>query len=296
MRAQLRFLPKPGYVPKIHVYSMLVPKGPGHVEQESRAEYYIKFQLSDKYCQGMQKPINEQHHHREPKSLRAISRSMIDRELGGQLLKEIMQPGDYLIVDDLAHVFTKEGDVVSLMERFQERGQHLHILNFYGCCVDCDSPAGTTLIEWFKIGQEFTKEARRRVLRVARSRARVITRYAGAGVPFFCDVIEHNGDTMLVLKPWAIPAADIIAHQLETDGADRRPPVIARMINSAGLGHGWKKTYKNCLYVYWFARAWEAAGRPNVNDLKFPDFVYEYRVKVTCGLTEEVGVPPTDAV
>lgn len=290
MKAQLQFLPKAGYVPRIHVYSMQVPRGPSHIDQERRAEQYLKFHLLDRERMAVPELVQEQHHHREPKSMKAIGRSMIDRELGWQLLNEIMQPGDYLVVDELATVFTRDGDVVSLMQRLQERGQHLHILNFFGCCVDCDSPGGVLLIESFKIMHAFTKEARGRILRVARGRARRITKHAGARVPFFCDVMAKNGETYLVLKGWAIIAADLIARQIDKGGLGSRPPVIANMLKNAGIGEDWKKTHENMQYLYWFGKAWEAAGRPNVNDLKFPEFVYEYRVKVTCGLEDTVGI------
>ncbi len=285
MRAAQRFFPKPpNALPRLHFYSMVVPFSGSHKNFMERARHYVRMLILSKN----EHPISqckERHKHWEKKSLKALRQSMLDREVGGQVLKVHMQPGDYLIIDDALTIFTKEDDLVTLINRFQERGQHLHILDFHGAAVDCDSPAGEMLIGNFKLIHGFNRDYRKRMFSIARARAARVQIRTRAGVPFWCEQVSINGQATLILKSWAIPAAELITNCLEDGPAkERRPPVIAARINRAGLGEGWKKTYKNCLDLYWFHKAWLIAGKPDVNTLKFPDFVHEYRAKEACGL------------
>jgi len=216
---------------------------------------------------------------REVLSLKAIRRSILDRPVGGELLKMIMQPGDHLVVEDALTIFTRETDLVTVMDRFRERQQHLHIVNFHGAAVDCSSPSGQILIGNMRLIHRYNRDYRQRVTHSVRTRARAIARLAGGRVPFFCEVVEIQGEPKLILKSWAIPAAEVIGkYRHSTDKHKReRYPIIAGQLKRAGLGEGWKKDPKSLDELYHFWCAWLAAGRPDVSTLKFPDFIYEYR-------------------
>lgn len=286
---QVRFKPKAGYVPSVYVYTMRTPRSVSFRDMEWRAKSYLRILRLAKH------PIKDAlavHKYRERPSLKAIRRSMLDREVGGELLKMIMQPGDYLIIDSASDILVREEDLVTVMDRFREREQHLHILSFFGAAIDCDSPAGSLLIGNMRLIHSFNKDYRQRVTDSVKSRARAIKRLAGGGrIPFFCEPVESQGKVRLILRSWAIPAAEVIAHYRSPKERDKREryPIIAGQLKRQGLGEGWKKDPKNLDDLYHFWCAWLAAGRPDVNTLKFPDFILDYRSLVARGLAGETN-------
>ncbi len=279
MKAEQRIYRKPpNAAPRLHIYSMVAPYDGRHKKFMEKARHYIRMLLLSKHEHPISK-CNERRIHWEKRSLKALRQSMLDREVGGFVLKQAMEPGDYLIVDDALTIFTKEDDLITVLNRLQERGQHLHILDFHGAAVDCDSPAGEMLIGNFKLIHGFNRSYRKRMFAIARARAGRVQIRTRAGVPFWCEQVSINGETVLILKSWAVAAAELIGTTLHGPSKFRKPPVISARINRAGLGEGWKKTYKNCLDLYWFHKGWVEAGRPDVNTLKFPEFTHEYRAK-----------------
>ena len=281
-----KFRPKAGYVPSVYIYTMRTPHSLCFRDMELRAKSYLTMLRFNKHPVKEAKEVKR---FREALSLKAARRSILDREVGGDLLKNIMQPGDYLIVNSLTDAFMKEEDLVTVMNRFQEREQHLHVLDFYGAAVDCSSPSGQILLGNMRMIHQYNRDYRRKVTDSVRTRARAITRLAGGRTPFFCEAIESHGEIRLILKSWAIPAAEVIGKYRHSDNPSERVkyPVIAGQLTKAGLGAGWKKDPKSLDELYHFWRAWVAAGRPDVNTLKFPDFIYEYRSLMARGLVNE---------
>ncbi len=292
---KVRFKPRAGYVPSVYVYTMRTPHGPHFVDMDQRAKSYLSLLRNGHHPIKDAKEVVKL---REVLSLKATRRSMLDREVGGELLKMIMQPGDYLIVEDALTIFTKETDLITVMDRFRERQQHLHVLNFYGAAIDCSSPSGQILIGNMRLIHRFNQDYRKRVTNSVRTRARAITRLAGGRVPFFCEVIEVHGKPSLILKSWAIPAAEVIGKYRHSAFKHERMryPVIAGQLKRAGLGAGWKKDPQSLDELYHFWCAWVAAGRPDVNTLKFPDFILQYRSLMARGLAKEPVLCESDAL
>ena len=293
MRVKQLFFPPAGTSAKVCGYGRVshqrqYDKGNSIPDQETRVRaYYDMRQLDDA---SPLKGIEWGGMYSEPNAQSAFSRPFRNRPTGAKLWAEVLNPGDHLIIDKLDRIFRSLEDFCSSDRYFAERGIRLHFVNFFGLSMDTGCLGGWLILNQFAMFSEL--ESLRISERVcsARMQRRLNGRHDGAAVPFFCEVVDCGdgkkvgGNGRLIFKPWALPLMEKIVQMRDT-GRWWKGIVKSGVQNELTDERGNKIECTKPLNrdqfrkLYWFYRAWIAAGKPDPTTLKVKDFVDEYKRK-----------------
>jgi putative DNA-invertase from lambdoid prophage Rac len=224
----------------------------------------------------------------EPKAQSAFSKPF-KRRITGEELMELMRPGDHLVVDKLDRFTRSAEDFFSMDRYFCEHGIRLHIINLGGASLDSGTACGRVMLGVLVLSAEFESMLKGERVRDARARLRAQKMHAGTGVPFFCQVIGSRGGKAiggggkLVFRDWALPLMERIKYLLEE--AQLGSWKMATAIYEERKNHpewpklrtGHRHGVDKLMRLYWFYEAWNAASRPDINELKFKEFVDRYK-------------------
>ncbi len=281
MRVKQLFFPEPGAIPRAYGYGRVshrnqYEKGDSLVDQAIRVKAYYEMRQLDPL--SSLRGVEWGGMHDEPNAQSAFKRPFRLRPTGGKLWKEILKPGDHLIIDKLDRLFRSLEDFCSSIRFFEERGIGVHFVNFFGLSMDTECLGAWLIMNQFAMFSQL--ESMRISERVcsARQQRRINGRHDGASVPFFCVTVNcGDGKSMgggghLEFKPWAIPLMEAV---IKMRHAGRRWCAITK----SGLQHELVVNGKpvpcekplnrdQFRKLYWFYRAWTAAGRPDVTTLK----------------------------
>lgn len=291
---QIKFAP-PGYTPRIHGYCRVShkrqhDKGNSVKDQEARIRQYIELRKLDSNDQGFREAV----FHKfwvEPRAQSAYSRELRQRPAGGKMVDNV-EPGDFIIVDKLDRMFRSTIDFLASRRYFAERGVSLHFVNFMGMSVDTNSSGGGMLVHLLAFMAEMESDKIGERVSAAYKQRMLAGRHAGGAKPFFCDLEggkpgkKLGSGGRLVFKPWAIEAMEKIV-QLK-DGSDKTFQRIGKEgffdhLEKCGVGIQYEDP-RNAIVpmkrLYWFYKAWVAAGRPDINTIKIMELVAAYKARL----------------
>lgn len=203
-----------------------------------------------------------------------------------------VEPGDFIIVDKLDRMFRSTIDFLASRRYFAERGVSLHFVNFMGMSVDTNSSGGGMLVHLLAFMAEMESDKIGERVSAAYKQRMLAGRHAGGAKPFFCDLEggkpgkKLGSGGRLVFKPWAIEAMEKIV-QLK-DGSDKTFQRIGKEgffdhLEKCGVGIQYEDP-RNAIVpmkrLYWFYKAWVAAGRPDINTIKIMELVAAYKARL----------------
>jgi hypothetical protein len=202
-----------------------------------------------------------------------------------------IQPSDYIVVDKLDRMFRNTLDFLQCRQYFAERGVGLHFVNLLGVSFDTSSTGGGMFVQMLAFMAEMESDRIGDRVVSARKQRMIAGKHSGGAVPFFCHLVggkpgkKSGSGGKLDFRPWAIEAMKKIVHLKDTTG------VSFEKIGKGGLYEQLSKHMRVpldnrraagfILYkLYWFYKAWEDAGKPDINTIKITDLVRNYRDKV----------------
>lgn len=285
---QRRFAPE-GYVPRILGYCRVSHKtqherGNSVKDQEDRIRRYIELRQLDE-----EDPLSKAKMHKiyiEPRAQSAYRREFSTRPAGKRVWNDI-QPGDHLVVDKLDRMFRSIVDFCTCAQHFGEMGVRVHFINFLGLSMDTGSKGGMMFLQIFALMGEWESDRIGERVQLARAALRGQGKHQGARIPFFCRLIgskkRSGAGGKLIFKDWAMPAMEAIAKA--KDGG-----VGFEVIGKSGMYDFLRKAgervadtrperIRKIRQLYWFYKAWVAAGKPDVNTINTGDLTRTYYQK-----------------
>lgn len=276
------------YVPKTYGYGRVSHKkqfdaGNSIEDQEKRILAYYEMRKMD-----AGHPMNRSEWagmHSEPRAQSAYSRPFRKRP-AGSALAELLKPGDFLIIDKLDRLFRNLEDFVVQTRYFTEWGIGVHFVSFLGLSVDTTSSGGKLMLDMFAIFSELESTRISERVSMARASRRMAKMHSGVPTPFFCqyvggDGIKTRGGTgRLEFKPWAQDLMAKITYLRDEEGKEfawiGHVGLVAELDKAIGHSRGTRRANK-VSWLYWFRAAWLDAGSPDLNTLKFAEFVAKYK-------------------
>jgi DNA invertase Pin-like site-specific DNA recombinase len=279
-----RFFAEAGYQPLIYGYGRVSHKdqlkGNSIPDQEARLQAYIQMRKLDE--DGPFKGAKWEGMFAEPLAQSALTRPFRNRHMGRRLI-ELMRPGDHILVDKLDRFTRSAEDFFSMDRYFCERGIRLHILNLGGASLDSGTACGRVMLGVLVLSAEFESLLKGERVRDARARLRAAKKHSGVGFPIWCELVgseggkKRGGGGHLVLKPWAIPLMEKIKYLKEVEGLGKFTIAKAICLDRASPPEVMQMRPETFLNMYWFHEAWNAAHRPDINELKFLEFIAKYK-------------------
>lgn len=282
-----RAFPPLDYICQIYGYGRVshtnqMDKGQSIPDQEARITAYVQLrQLDDK---GTFAACHWAGMFSEPRAQSAFSKPFRQRPTGSQLM-ELLNPGDHLVVDKLDRLIRAAEDFFSLNRYFAERGMRLHIVNLGGASLDTGTALGHLILGNMALYAEFESLMKGERVSEARARRRAEHTDAGVTLPVFCyleglpEGRERGSGAKRVFKDWAIPFFERLQYLREVDGL--RFGAIRKIITTEHPDPDVRRLdYQLFEKAYWFWKAWNAAGRPDLNELKFTSFTQEYKQRM----------------
>jgi DNA invertase Pin-like site-specific DNA recombinase len=289
MRPKQKFFPEPGREPRIYPYGRVSHasqlKGAdardtfGSLpEQETRLRAYIAYMLlpgrlmTGAIVAGM---------FLEPLARSAFTKPFRSRPEGRKIMDRIL-PGDHLVVDKFDRLFRDQHDFVTMRRWFDERGITVHFVEFMGMSGTMNSRAFRMICSIKAIFAEDESENTSERVCMARSSLRAAGKDDGTPCPFFCrfageDPTKKRGHTgKRVMFEWAVPTMEKITFLTESErlGPDKIACILKKDKTLPDLN------WLRCRKLYRFYKAWNAAGRPDINTLKVSDFVNAYWTRI----------------
>jgi DNA invertase Pin-like site-specific DNA recombinase len=288
MRHKQRFFPPPGYVAQLYGYGRVSHKNQfeaGHSipDQEARIKAYL--QLRQMEPEGPFKDAQWAGMYSEPHAQSAFKRPFKMRPTGREL-SVLLKPSDHIIVDKLDRIIRSHTDWADIDRYFSERGISLHIVNHQGCSIDGGSSVSWLLMAMQVTFSEYECMVKGERVRDARARLRAQKRDAGVGVPLFMEIVGcepgklRGGGGKRVLRDWFEPVIERLLFMRDELHMSWGEICITLYKDRKGLPFGTPKFNPRQLdSMYWFWKAWQAAGTPDINELKVGEFVDEYKRK-----------------
>lgn len=287
---QIKFAP-PGYIPRIHGYCRVshqrqYEKGNSVKDQEARIMQYIELRKLDSSDPDFQSAV----FHRfwtEPRAQSAYSRELRQRPAGAKLFDDL-KPSDYIVVDKLDRMFRNTEDFLASRRYFAERGVGLHFVNFMGMSVDTSSTGGGMFIHMLAMMAELESDRIGERVSLARKARMAQGKHSGGAVPFFCYLQggkngkKSGSGGRLEFHQWALDIMpkivqlhDETGRSFEGIGKDGAWDFLAKYIN---VPRGDRQNSVAIIRrLYWFYKAWDAAGKPDINTVKITDMVRSYK-------------------
>lgn len=286
MRYKQRFFPPVGYVPQVYGYGRVshknqLDKGQSIPDQEARIKAYLELRKLDASSPfngaewaGMQA---------EPKAQSAFKRRFSARPAGKELSR-ILKPSDHVIVDKLDRIVRSQEDWAEIDRYFAERGITLHIVNHRGCSIDGNTAAGRFMLSAQVLFSEYESDVKAERVRDARARLRAQKRDAGVPAPQYMEVVGcapgrvSGSGGRRQFRDWFQPVIERVLYMHDQEKMTWRQICMRLWSDRKGLPFGTPRFNPQQIErMYWFWRAWQAAGTPDVNEIKVGEFVETYK-------------------
>lgn len=283
-----RFLAPDDYTPVAYGYgrvshSSQVEKGNSIPDQQARISAYYDLRRMDERSDLARTTWGCMFG--EPKAQSAFSKPLRMRPAGKEII-EVLRPGDHVIIDRLDRMVRSVEDFLDIDRWFGERGISLHIVNMAGASIDTSTAMGRFMLTNFALHAEFESLIKGERIRDARARLRARKLDAGVGVPIFVEVVGCEGGKTSgsggkrEFRPWSKEVFERINWLIDREGKGYRATCTA--INAERKRMRVEPPKFNPTQIsrmYWFWKAWEAAGCPDLNEIKFGELVNNYRAK-----------------
>lgn len=291
MPVKLCLHPPPGYIPKTYGYGLV-----DFDRQDSRQDDIASQEACVRdYCERESVGLEFTRMFIEPFSEESYEKPLPFRPAGRELVAAL-KPGDHLIVDDFERIYHRLGTLADFIRWLMERGITLHVVKYWeGPMVFERGGMGQVLYAALSRILELRSWSVSQAQTRARARRRSRGEYTGDKPPFFCEVVGGRNGKMaggtLVFKRWAlkvmaavVKAKDAGLSDQEVFDAGLRSGCFPKSeIDGPVSSHSQRIARTKVGVLYWFKKAWDAAGNPDINTLKVLDFIEKYKMEVENG-------------